>query len=247
MSSHQRRWTQEERERLRALVLSGRFDAASAAELLEAFAGRTLCGIRSAAVDLRPSSWPRRRRFAHHRAWTVGEDALLIELWPTTCERTLRQRLRGRSWHALLQRAQKLKLTTRWQGYETLTAACERAGYQLPRLTKILSTWHRHCQTLDPVVLDGMPCPKIRWARTWTHKRRVRLVEIGTVDLAVAHWHQLETLTQARERRGIREWRRPGVARALGLRREERRTPEQWDELFAAHASRPRPDARRSA
>lgn len=239
VSRLQRRWTAEERERLRALVLSGQFDRASAAQLLEAFPGRTLPGLRAAARRCRPASWSRSRKFSPHRAWTVGEIKLLQELWPNASERSLRDRLRGRSWHAIQLRAWKLGLSpVRWQGFETVSAAAERAGFSESQLLKILRAWHAHFQTLSLAERDSLPCPTLRAKRTRTSDgRRVRLVESGTVELAVAHWHELETLTDARRRTGVREWSRPGLARALGLRREDRLTPEAWDAILRLHGS----------
>lgn len=231
-----RLWTEEEVSRLRSLVLSGRWETATRSELLEAFPGRTLCGIRARAAGFRPCA----RR--DPRAWTREDEKLLRELWPSTSERTLRQQLR-RSWGAIQQHADLLGIRDlRWQGFESPAAAARRAGYSLRTMVKILRAWNRHYQRFSIDARAELPNPALRPMRTHfganAGKKYPRRVERGTVDLAVAWWCGLETLGEACDRLGMRHLP-PGGARSLGVRRNDRHTPEEWDRLLLALRRRP--------
>lgn len=231
-----RRWTEEEVSRLRSLVLSGRWEVASRAELLETFPGRTLHGIRSRSASLRPGA----RRGP--RAWTREDEKLLRELWPATSERTIRHQLR-RSWTAIQKHADLLGIRQlRWQGFESPAAAARRAGYALRTMIKILRAWNRHYQGFSIDARAELPNPAMRPMRLHfgsnAGKKYPRRVEAGTVDLAVAWWCALETLGEACDRLGMR--RLPsGGARSLGVRRGDRHTPEEWDRLLLALRRRP--------
>ena len=231
-----RRWTEEEVSRLRSLALSGRWETASRSELLAAFPGRTLHAIRLRAARLRPGARQR------PNAWTREDEKVLRELWPSTSERTIRHELR-RSWPAIRHHAGLMGIAhLRWQGFESPKAAAQRAGYDRRTLAKILRAWNRHYQTFSIDARAELPNPAVRPMRAHfganAGKKYPRRVERGTVDLAVAWWCGLETLGEACERLGMR-YLPPGGARAAGVRRGDRHTPEEWDRLLLALRRRP--------
>jgi hypothetical protein len=231
-----RRWTEEEVSRLRSLAISGRWATTSRSELLAAFPNRTLQSIRCQADRLRPGT----RRGA--RGWTREDEKLLRELWPSTSERTLRQQLR-RSWNAIRKKAETLGIRhLRWQGYESPAAAARRAGYSRDLLRRILGAWNHHYQRFGLEERAELPNPSLRPVRTHfganAGKKYPRRVETGIVDLAVAWWLGLETLGEACDRLGMHHLP-PGGARAAGVRRNDRHSPEEWDRLLLALRRRP--------
>jgi hypothetical protein len=221
-------WTEEEEAALKALVVSSararvkRFYPWTA--LREALPARTDHAIRNRGARYAKIA-PR-----GGRAWTPAEDATLRREWSEVAQRTLRAKLPGRSWRAILRRATMvLGLTSIPQGWETFDSAARRTGYCSETLRGIL-VWANRCAVwVEAItrmfgiighVTGGRVVPydaeafdyggaRVRLHTTSQSKRggatvhRWRLVQPDEVDAAVARWCRLETPPTAARRLGV--------------------------------------------
>lgn len=182
-------------------------------EVVAGAVGRAISAVRKRAIVL---------GVAKRRAWTAADDRRLALLWE--CPDSLR------SIAAALRRTEK---TTYWrvqqlglalgppQGYEYLTAAADRTGYETEQLRRILD-WAS--VKIRPV--RARPSRR-RGAHTGT-RRRMFFVEIDAVDEAIAKWHRTENVAAAARDRGIggdvlRAW-----LRLAGVPDEKRARKQHW-------------------
>lgn len=124
-----------------------------------------------------------------HRRWTPAEDARLRLCWGEADLAETARRM-GRTVLTTWWRAQKLGLPLGCpQGWEYLTAAAKRTGYETGGLRPILR-W------------AGVPI-RFSISRPTTAPRRCCIVDPDQVDAAVARWLKTESLTAAARRHGI--------------------------------------------
>lgn len=121
-------WSEDEDATLRSLYC----ERGGAAALRAALPQRTIHAIRCRAKRLGLR--------AHNaaRPWTAREDATLRIEWGEVAQRTLRQKLPGRSWVAIWSRAHHLGLGSPAQGRVSVTAAARACGYAYATFVQIL-------------------------------------------------------------------------------------------------------------
>lgn len=132
-----RRWTAEDDATLRDLYPRVRGPAKVAAAT-----GHTLNAVRlrAAAMGVRAKRT--------NRPWTAREDKLLAIEWGDIGVRVLRSKFPGRTWLAIVHRAQKLGLGSPAQGHVSIAHAAKVCGYPHMTLAKIIRaqgvTVHQH-------------------------------------------------------------------------------------------------------
>jgi hypothetical protein len=119
-----RPWTEEERGLVR-LQYRRRGAAWCAAQL----PGRSAHAVRAEARAL---------GVAVDARWTPAECAILLREWADVGEKALRQRLPGRTWCGIAQKARKMGLGDPAQGRESFDAVLARTGLCSRRLRRIL-------------------------------------------------------------------------------------------------------------
>ena len=139
-----------------AAMIGGMPWTAAEDEILRTLA-KTQRGFRKARALLGHRSTAALRQRVHKlgvprakRAWTPAEDHLLTLEWGEDAPRTLRQKLPGRSWHAIMLRAGELGLERPQREMVSLEEAARTAGYSPKTLRGILHRYgvavesHRH-------------------------------------------------------------------------------------------------------
>lgn len=121
-----RPWTSEEDDLLRSV-----YPTRGGCERLRALLPhRTAQALRARAQHLGVRSQPQ---------WSIEEDAILRREWQELGMRSMRAKLRGRTWLAICLRAKRLGLPTGTpQGCCTIREAARRAGYSPEGLTALL-------------------------------------------------------------------------------------------------------------
>jgi hypothetical protein len=132
--------------------------------------------------------------------WTGADDERLRKLWGEISLRQIAETF-GRAQTAIHQRAQKLGLGVGAPpGFEHITAAAKRTGFEVPTLRGILA-WAADAGVTDkrrPV--ERLPySPRSPRAKQW----RRHIVDSFDVDEAVAAWMETETMEEAGRARGV--------------------------------------------
>lgn len=220
--AHYTPWSPAELEALRVVYSDGGIESAEVA-----LPGRSRASIYHQAARM---GLTRRRR------WTVEEDSRLRRLWDAETPLAQIAARLERTATATYWRAQQLGLPLGCpDGWEYLTTAAERTGFDTTTLRRIL-----------------------RWAGVSIHRslsapgRRRRgvagircdrhVVAPGEVDVAIEQWMETEPLERAAERLGVCRQTLARRLEAVGIGRQARRkahwrvSPEQ---IAAALAARP--------
>jgi hypothetical protein len=219
-------WTDQDDAALRASFGPGGLAAAR-----QALPARTPGALLQRARRLGLSRRPR---------WTPAQDDQLRALWTGEFDlQAIATRL-GRSPATIYARLQHLRLPLGCPpGWESLTRACERTGYDFSQLRRILAA--------DGATIRNAITRKDARGRQGGDRRRWQIVSISEVDAAVAAWVEEEPVAAAARRIGM-AW--PVLVRrlrALGLRRPRkarlhwRVTAEQVEAAAAIPLQRGRP------
>lgn len=189
VAAPQVRWTPAEDALVRELYPHRR---RRRAQLIAALPGRTLGAIqfRSQTLGVQPA----------RTHWTAAEDKILRLEWTEIAERSLREKLPGRSRQAIWYRVRQLGLDRGVpQGYEPIHAACVRTGFARPALLRILAA------------ADDARIFRVKGRRGGPKRFHRQYVETFAVDAAVAAWLTSEVVAAAARVRGVgqtalREW-----------------------------------------
>lgn len=161
------------------------------------------------------------------KRWTEAEDRKLLALWGERSQRAVRAALPGRSWYAIVDRAKSHGCAigaAGMQGYETVTAATVRTGYDRRALLRIL-TAHE---------------VSFVHHRTSHEGSHILFVEVDAVDAAIAaEFRDFECIDDGARRHGLPRWlllrwlRAAGEVppAAPGRRPKNRVTPEATDRV----------------
>lgn len=156
--------------------------------------------------------------------WTSEEVLTLRREWGEVSQRTLRQKLRGRSWIAIQWKAYSLGIKRCPQGHVSLTALARRFGVERPMLRTILT--ERGVRLFRAY---GTRRAKEGQRKFWNE-----LADETEALEAFDHWMSLEWSSDAAARIGCDEQRLRYKANVAGLAQAKRRVrlrPDQWDEL----------------
>lgn len=154
-----------------------------------------------------------RRGLCHEKWWTPAEDANLRNLWLEMALKGIATKL-GRSQGAVAVRAAALGLKLGApEGWEFLTTAEGRVGYRIPTIRRIVEWAEQHgiLNPRWPTIKIAMHAPRAAGKR---QKWRRHIVEIDSLDDALAAWMQAETIEEAARARGTS---RDLIVRALSL------------------------------
>jgi len=163
----------------------------------------------------------RRLGLLRKRRWTRGDDLKLELLWDTTTLRGLSKKL-GRTQATIYARAQKLGLGLGCpNGFEYLTAAAERTGFDTGQLRVVL-----RAAGVKVRVAMARPGPR-------QSKRKYHYVPPEAVDEAVALWNRSETIESAARRHGvcgdsIRRWLDEARAAGASIPAEPTQRKARW-------------------
>jgi hypothetical protein len=153
------------------------------------------------------------------RRWTRADDAQLSDLWESGLRLAAIAAQLDRTPITTYWRAQKLGLALGCPpGFEYLSHAAERTGYDTSQLRPIL----RWAGVTIQVAL----------ARPTKAKRRMHIVDPESVDEAVAAWHQTEPLEAAARRLGMCAETLRRRLRAIGVTDEGRPKKHHWRVRF---------------
>lgn len=143
--------------------------------------------------------------------WTPRQIAVLRMEWHEVSPRVLREKLGGRTWYAIAQRAHLLGLPFGVpQGCEAIHPAAKRVGVAHETLVRIL--------TAAGVRLHRWyPEPVARRPRTTARRAPRRYAERDEIDAAVAAWLDTEVLPGAARARGVHPQTLRGRMLRLGL------------------------------
>lgn len=247
-------WTKREVATLRRLYRArkGRTDWTA---LLTALPGRTKGAIINRLFQIRRAERP--RDLVGQSRWTRAETETLTRERGLVGRRSLREKLPGRSWRAILSHARHLGLATFPQGWCSRSEAARRAGYHPATLDGILAWANaaemaRRARGGTPGDADDVGVPT-RLHTTTQHGRdnaKVRwlLVEWEACERAVERWVRSETCRDAAQRLGVprhalARWlvdagEAPAPKGRVG-RRMFRALPEVYDRVVAAQRDRP--------
>ena len=168
----------------------------------------------------------------YQRAWTVQEEDILRREWTEVSARTLRDKLPGRTWYAIFDHARRLGIARGIpQGYVTVKAAAQRAGYAQQTLSDLL-------------VRHNVRVKRRNTVRSERIDRPTCMVDWADVQRAIEADLRLETIAQAARTRGICSqmlalWLREAGAYTKGVRgRHVRLAPEVIDAVIRARRAK---------
>lgn len=201
-------WTAQEEETLRC------YYARAGAKRVAAMLGRSERAIFKRAQVLGVISRP---------IWTVAEDNILRREWGEVGPRSLREKLPGRKWSAIVWRAKDLGLPSPKQGRVALSVAARAAGFSHYLMLNILET-------------EGVRVERYAGGLHAQHRREQhRVVDPDEARAAVERWLRRETVAQAATRIGVGRAAmrailiRTGTLRPQGRGHVVRYTPEEID------------------
>lgn len=205
---HRHQWTDAEKARLRTVYAAGGIHAA-----MGAFPCCTRDALKVQAVRL---------RVGRLVAWTDKEDRVLRDSWgggltvPGIARHLHRRCGTKRTPVAVYLRARKLGLPVGCpQGWEYLSHAAERTGYNVKQLRRILA-W----AGLD--IRRALVSPH---AAAKAEREKAHIVIPDDVDDAVARWLKAHTLAEVAQQWGTTTRRASARLRAAGLTPAG---PQQW-------------------
>lgn len=220
------RWTEEHDAILRDLYPRVRGPAKVAAAT-----GHTVNAVRLRAAYLGV------RAKRQNRPWTAREDRLLTIEWGDVGARVLRSKFPGRSWVAIVHRAQRLGLGSPAQGHVSIARAAAVCGYPHLTMEKIIRT--------QGVVVHHHPGGMLAGKRVCPRY----LVDLDEVRDAVVRYlaaDTKETLEQAAVRVGLTprqvkdRLHRAGLLPRRGRGYVVRVEPADVDRAVAAWAEKPK-------
>jgi hypothetical protein len=133
------------------------------------------------------------------RKWPEDDDAKLCRLWTMAFSLTEIAGALDRSERGVHTRAKRLRLPSGPPaGHEMLTAACERTGYHITQLRRILA-WAK--VRTQPV--RAQPSHRVLSGGKYRSYAGRRFVAVDEMDAAITAWEERETATYAAERHQV--------------------------------------------